>query len=75
MLIDFKELKEIERVAYQEGTEAAMDEVVRQLPAMIDEAVKIAIEAHKAAPAKRGTRPTYPSARRSSSKPTLRPVN
>jgi len=62
----------LETSPHQEGSHAAIEEVCHQLPAMLDEAVKVAVEA-KAAPAKRGTRPTYPG--RSARKPTLRPVN
>jgi len=69
MEISVAELREIERAAQIAGAEAAMAEVVAELPSIIDSAVKAAVEAHKAAPAK-ATKPAYPSRR--SSKPTLR---
>jgi len=75
--ITYQELKSIELAAH-----IWLDEVDRQLPAMLEVAIKSAfqggtkagIEAGKAAvPSKRGTKPTYPG--RSARKPTLRPVN
>jgi hypothetical protein len=66
MQLSVSELHEIQRAAHIAGTDAALDEVCAQLPAMLDHAVKIALEA-KAAPAKRSTRPAYPG--RSARKP------
>jgi hypothetical protein len=73
MIIELKELQAIEDAAFLRGVNATMNEVVLQLPALLDAASKA--NASKAQPSKRGTRPAYPNARRSSSKPTLRPVN
>jgi hypothetical protein len=69
MNITYQELKEIETAAYLAGADAALEEVCRALPAMLDHAVKVAMEARKARPSK----PAYPS--RSARKSTLRPVN
>jgi hypothetical protein len=68
--ISVTELHEIQRASHMQGVEAAMDEVCAQLPAMLDHAVKVAIEAKAAT--KRSTRPAYPG--RSARKPT-RSVN
>ena len=67
MQISVTELHQLQRAAQIAGADAALDEVCAQLPAMLDHAVKSAIEAHKAAPAKRSTRPAYP--KRSERKP------
>jgi hypothetical protein len=71
MQISVTELHEIQRAECIAGADAAMDEVCSQLPSMLDAAVKVALEARKAA--KRSTRPVYPG--RSVRKPTLRPVS
>ena len=68
MQLSVVELHQIQHAAKMEGVEAAMDEVCAQLPGMLDEAVKIAVEA-KGKP----TRPVYP--KRSERKPTRPSVN
>ena len=69
----FEYIKKIETAAFLAGVDSAMAEVERQLPDMLLTAVKKEIEAQRAAPAKRSTRPTYP--KRSERKPTLRAVS
>jgi len=68
MQLSVVELHQIQHAAKMEGVECALDHVCADLPAMLDSAVKVALEARKA---KRPTRPTYPG--RSERK--ARPVN
>jgi hypothetical protein len=62
MQLSVSELHDIQTAAQIAGADAALDEVCAQLPAMLDHAVKSALEARKP------TKPAYPS------RPARKPV-
>jgi hypothetical protein len=64
MQLSVVELHQIQHAAKMEGADCALEEVCHQLPALLDSAVKSALEVRKAKPTK-----PYTNARRSAHKP------